>query len=82
VLLARKKAAENHARLNAGIIAAAVYNAAPFGGENRKAVSPLDFVPEWKQVADSHEHDLTKMSPERQRDYLMNIFGKRVMRRK
>ncbi len=81
-LLRRKQMEMNHERLNAGIIAAAVYNAAPFQGEERKTVSPLEFVPQWKQESESQEHDLTKMSPEEQRDYLFNLFGKRVTREK
>lgn len=32
--------------LYAGVVAAAVWNANPFGGEDRKAMSPLDFVPD------------------------------------
>ncbi|HLZ07508.1 MAG TPA: hypothetical protein VKT80_02900 [Chloroflexota bacterium] len=33
----------------AGTIAAAVYNANPFRGENAKVIDPLDFVPDWKK---------------------------------
>lgn len=81
-LLRRRTTEMNHTRLNAGIIAAAVYNAAPSTDEKRKTVSPLDFVPQWKAEVESQEHDLTKMSPEEQRDYLFNLFGKRVIREK
>jgi hypothetical protein len=81
-LLRRKQTEMNHERLNAGIVAAAVYNAAPSTNENRKAVSPLDFVPQWKAEVESEEHDLTKMTPEEQRDYLFNLFGMRVIREK
>lgn len=63
-------------QFNAGIIAAAVYNAAPFGDGKRKALSPLDFVPQWSDRIKNEEDDLTKMTPEEQRDYLIREFEK------
>ena len=72
-LLKRKKAADNRVRLNAGIVAAAVLNTAAFGDPNRKPAHPTDFVPDWKKK----EKDLTQMSPEEQKFYIMNQFFKR-----
>jgi hypothetical protein len=72
-LLKRKKAADNMARLNAGVVAAAIYNTAPYGDPKRKVVSPLDFVPDWKPK----ERDLTELSPEEQKAFWMNTFFKK-----
>ena len=80
-LLSRKQENDNRLRLNAGFVAAAIYNAAPFGDGERKAVSPLDFVPEWQGRAQAEKViDLREMTPEEQRDYLFSIFGKRIHR--
>ncbi len=76
-LLKRKKAADNRVRFNAGIVAAAVLNTAAFGDPNRKPASPIDFVPDWKPK----EKDLTEMSPQEQKYYIMNQFFKRSFRR-
>jgi hypothetical protein len=80
-LLKRLHFRDNLSRLNAGIIASAVYNAAPGDGK-RKALSPLEFVPDWKDKIESQERDMTKMTPEEQRDHLFSIFGKKAIRRK
>jgi hypothetical protein len=79
-LLARRKYTENHARLNAGIIAAAVYNTAPYGDPDRKAVNPLDFVSEWKK--DVGEFDLSKLSPEKQAEYVRKQMSKKIFNRR
>jgi hypothetical protein len=73
-LIKRHKAAQNYARLNAGIVAAAIYNSAPFGEANRRAISPLDFVPDWK----NDEDDLRAMSPDSQKKFFHNLFFKRA----
>lgn len=80
-LIQRRQSADNRLRLNAGIIAAAVFNCAPFGDPDRKPVSPFDFVPDWKEIADAERdtEDLSQMTPMQQRDYLMNMFCKRTM---
>jgi hypothetical protein len=44
-LFRRKQEAERRAFLRSGIIAAAIYNANPFRGQDAKPVSPLEFVP-------------------------------------
>jgi hypothetical protein len=80
-LLARKREQYNREQYYAGLVAASVYNAAPFGDSDRKAMSPLDFVPEWKQKADSNNNDLRYMTPEEQKTYLLNMFGKGVIRK-
>lgn len=74
-LLKRVRVQQNHARLNAGIVAAMVHNCTPWGDENREAKSPLDFVPDWKPKP----VDLTTLTPEQQRNYLLGIFQKRKM---
>ena len=76
----RRRENDNKDRLNAGIVAAAVYNTAPFGDENREPVSPLDFVPEWKKKNTSAAPDLTEMTAEEQKMYFFNIFSKRKFR--
>lgn len=68
-LLQRKQAEDKRQRLNAGIIAAMIYNTAPFGDDKREPMKPTDFVPGMEEKI-----DLSKMSPEAQRDYLMNQF--------
>jgi hypothetical protein len=45
-LLDRHLEAHRRQMLYAGITAAAIYNAAPFGAPDRKPASPLDFVPD------------------------------------
>lgn len=78
-LAARRRVADNKARLNAGIVAAACMN--PWRAEGAPPISPLDFVPDWKQ--EKKEIDLRTMTPEEQKNYLMNMFmggGKRSMR--
>lgn len=79
-LCKRKRENDNKDRLNAGIVAAAIYNSAPFGDEGREPVSPLDFVPEWKKRNNSVAPDLTEMTPEQQKNYFFNIFSKRKFR--
>lgn len=74
-LLQRARARDNRERLNAGIVAACVLNSA-MGDPNRKPAHPLDWVPDWKPKTP----DLTQMSPEEQKWYLMNMFTKRTMR--
>ena len=82
-LLARRSAQYNRERLNAGIVAAAIYNANPFRGENSKNVLPIDFVPELKEKYDKYQGpDLTKMTPEEQKAYLLLELGKKTYRRK
>lgn len=75
-LIQRKQANDNRERLNVGIVAAALYNTA-LGTEDRTPVSPFDFVPEWKQVVEAEEYDLTKMTPEQQKIHIMNTLFKR-----
>jgi len=72
-LMKRKRDAMNHARLNVGIVAATILNSAPFADPNRKPCDPRDFVPDWR----APEADLTCMTPEEQKMYLMNMFMKR-----
>lgn len=79
-LLKRKKQADNRVQFNFGIVAASVYNAAPFGDSKREAVSPLEFVPDWNKKK-KKETDMTKMTPEQQKDYLFSVFGKMVVKR-
>lgn len=81
-LVKRKQAADNRERLNAGIIAAAVCNTAAFGDPDRKPVSALDFVPEWKDLAEASATDLRNMSPNQQRAFLSNMFSKKKMTRR
>lgn len=64
----------------AGIVAAAIYNVAP-GDGSREPMSPLEFVPELKKKLEDAQ-DLRNMTPEQQRDYMLNIFGKRVFKKK
>jgi hypothetical protein len=46
----------------AGNVSATVANSAPFGDPHRKALSPLDFVPEWqKRATQSQAQDLDDM---------------------
>lgn len=71
-LVARKRVQDNKDRLNAGIVAAAVINA--FRAEGQKPISPLEFVPDWKDLAANSAPDLTTMSPEEQKNYLMSMF--------
>lgn len=73
-LLRRKRLEHNHARLNAGIIAAMIYNCA-WGDPNRELKSPLDFVPDWQHKP----VDLRDLTPMQQKIYLMNIFMKRKL---
>ncbi len=82
-LMRRKQANDNRERLNAGIIAAAINNCAPFGDPDREAVSPLDYVPDWKHIAEAQRAgDITKMTPEQQQEYLFSMFGKRAVTKK
>lgn len=74
-LLRRQRVRQNHERLNAGIVAAMIYNCAPFGDANREPKSPLDFVPDWKPK----ELDMRDLSAYQQKIYLMNIFMKRKL---
>lgn len=75
-LLKRKRLADNHVRLNAGIVAAAILNSAP-GDPNRKPISPLDFVTDWAPQAP----DLSKMSPNQAKEYLLGMFGDSLKKR-
>lgn len=72
-LLKRKEIAEQKARLNAGYIWAATLNAAPFGDPNRRPAQPTDIVPGMRS-SDADEADLTQMTAEEQKRYLMNVF--------
>lgn len=75
----RKRTADNMTRLNAGIVAAAIINS--FRAENAEPVSPLAFVPDWDKK--TGPTDLTTLSPEEQKNYLMSMFmgaGKRNMK--
>lgn len=80
-LLKRKRMEENLTRLNAGIVAAAVLNA--FRAEGSEYVNPLSFVPDWKDQIKNGPPDLRELTPEEQKNYLMNMFmgaGKRSMK--
>jgi len=48
-LLERKREQDKLAFLQAGIVAASIYNANPFRGQGAKAVDPLDFVPGYQK---------------------------------
>jgi hypothetical protein len=48
-LLDRKTEERNRAQLNAGIVAAAMYNANPFREKGSAAANPLDFVPDYRE---------------------------------
>lgn len=65
--------ADNRAQFNAGIVAAAVYNCAPFGDEKRQAVNPVEFVPAWNSRKNK-SNDMTDWAPEEQREYLLKVF--------
>ena len=53
-LLERHREADRRAQICAGIVAAAIYNAAPFRKENAPLINPLDFVPDFrKKTADT-----------------------------
>lgn len=86
-LIDRKTADDNRLRLNAGIVAAALYNTAP-GDPNRKPVSPLQFVPgmavqaEQADAKASGAPDMRLMDAVQQRDYLLRVLNKRSVRRK
>ena len=75
VLLRRARNKQNHETLNAGVVAAMIYNCAPFGDPNREPKSPLDFVPDWKPKP----IDMRELTPMQQKIYLMNIFMKRKL---
>lgn len=75
-LVQRRKESDNKERLNAGIIATAVYNTAPFGDPDREPVNPLQFVPDWSPEGE-RSPDLTTLTPEQQKMYFFNIFSKR-----
>lgn len=75
VLLKRQRVRQNHERLNAGIVAAMIWNCAPFASEGREPKSPLDFVPDWKPK----ELDMRELTPYQQKIYLMNTFMKRKL---
>jgi hypothetical protein len=79
----RKQAERNDARLNAGIIAAAILNSAAFGDPDRKPVTALDFVPDLKAKVEGSAPrvDMRNWSPEDQRQHFMSIFGKRLKRK-
>jgi hypothetical protein len=47
-LLDRKTEEHRRNMMCAGVIAATVANSAPFGDPKRKALSPVDFVPDYK----------------------------------
>jgi hypothetical protein len=82
-LLDRKMASNNREKLNAGIVAASIYNANPFRGEDAKVASPLDFVPELRDKQEQYQGpDLTQMTPEEQKNYLLLELGKKTYRRK
>jgi hypothetical protein len=74
-LLKRARIRQNYALLNAGTVAAMIWNCAP-GDPDREPKSPLDFVPDWKPKP----VDLTELTPEQQRNYLISLFQKRTMR--
>lgn len=50
-LLDRKMEEHRRSMLCAGVVASTVANSAPFGDPKRKAISPMDFVPEYKRRA-------------------------------
>ena len=75
-LCKRKRFNDNLALYNAGVVAAAAINV--WQEDPSKRVHPTDFVPDWRRV---REEDLTKMTPEAQRVYLMNMFTGGVKRR-
>lgn len=70
-LVDRLKAKDQKLYLAAGIIAATVSNTAPFGDPNRKAVSPMDFVPGYKEQQDFKR----EMSTDEIVDVLSAAFG-------
>ena len=55
-LLDRRTEERNRAQLNAGIVAAAICNA--FRGQDSKPVSPIDFVPDYKEKAQRPQQTL------------------------
>lgn len=76
-LLDRKMEADKRERLNFGIVAAMIYNCAPFADEKREPMKATDFVPGMRI-----EQDLSKMSPEEQKQYFMNMFTAKKMTKK
>lgn len=61
--------------LQTGILASVVINM--FRSPDSNPVNPMDFVPGGKE-----EVDLTKMSPEKQAEYMMNQMSKRTYNRR
>lgn len=75
-LVTRRKQIDNRLRFNAGLIAAAVQNCAPFGDPNRTPANALDFVPDWQVKP----RTLDDMTPMQQKEYLLNMFCKTKFR--
>lgn len=76
-LMKRKRQDDNRQRYNAGIVAAQIWNCAPFGDDKRPAHSPLDYVPDWAHLAEAQRNgDLTKMTPQQQQAYMISMFAK------
>lgn len=71
-LLSRHEAKIKRERLNTGIIAAMIYNTAPFADSKREPLHPMDFVP----GETGHKADLTQLSPEEQQAYFDRAFFK------
>jgi hypothetical protein len=59
-------------RLNIGIVAAMIYNTAPFADSKREPLHPMDFVDGSK----SHRQgNIAEMSPEEQATYFNHLLG-------
>ena len=67
-LLDRKQEEHRRQMMCAGVVAATVANSAPFGDPKRKAVGPMDFVPDYKGT-----HETEGQSVDQQIAVLKNI---------
>ncbi|HZP31882.1 MAG TPA: hypothetical protein VFB23_00870 [Candidatus Acidoferrales bacterium] len=68
-LVERHNEAHRRAMIAAGTIAAAIYNANPFRGENARILGPLDFVPGFSPPAEDSQ------SLDDQVELLTKFFG-------
>jgi hypothetical protein len=74
-LLKRKEAEIRRGYLQVGILASTVANFSLCHPD--KPLAPIDFVP---GESSKEKTDLTQLTPQQQRDYLMGMFFKRDMR--
>jgi hypothetical protein len=71
-LLERRIEEQNRAQFNAGLVAAAIVNAAPFREKGSEPVDPIDFVPDYAR----RRREATKpQTVEQQIAILTSILG-------